>query len=149
MLGEKDYSIGVFWSVVLCASLAVVTGLAECFIFLFRGNIQIYHRGFNRSMSKQKRDLNNIHAILNQEAEEKEHAETCGRIAILHKALESLKKDYPMEYEIIQFYYFSEKKITQREIGIKRHITKQAVNKLLKNAYKHLKQYIIINENND
>lgn len=87
--------------------------------------------------------------IINQETEEKEHAKKCGKIAVLHKALERLKKDYPMEYEIIQLYYFSEKKITQREIGIKRHITKQAVNKLLKNAYKHLKQYIIINKNND
>lgn len=87
--------------------------------------------------------------IINLESEEKEHAETCGRIAALHKAIEKLKKDYPMEYEIIQLYYFSEKKITQQEIGVKYRITKQAINKLLKNAYKHLKQYIIINENND
>ena len=87
--------------------------------------------------------------IINLELEEKEHAEKCERIAVLHKALESLKKNYPMEYEIIQPYYYLEKKITQQEIGVKFQITKQAVNKLLKNAYKHLKQYIIINENND
>ena len=54
-----------------------------------------------------------------------------------------------MEYEVIQHYYFSERKITQQEIGSKRHITKQAVNKILKNAYEHLKQYIIIDKNND
>ena len=73
----------------------------------------------------------------------------CDRIAELHNALEKLKKDYPVEYEVIQHYYFSERKITQQEIGSKRHITKQAVNKILKNAYEHLKQYIIIDKNND
>lgn len=73
----------------------------------------------------------------------------CNKIAELHNALEKLKKDYPMEYEIIQLYYFSEKKITQQEIGSKRHITKQAVNKILKNAYEHLKRHIIINKNKD
>lgn len=87
--------------------------------------------------------------IINQETEEKEHTEMCNKIVELHNALEKLKKDYPMEYEIIQLYYFSEKKITQQEIGVKHHITKQAVNKMLKNAYEHLKQYIIINKNNN
>lgn len=87
--------------------------------------------------------------IINQETEEKEHTEMCNKIAELRNALEKLKKDYPIEYEIIQLYYFSEKKITQQKIGSKHHITKQAVNKILKNAYEHLKQYIIINKNNN
>lgn len=87
--------------------------------------------------------------IINLESEEKEHTKLCDRIAELRNALEKLKKNYPMEYEVIQLYYFSEKKITQQEIGEKRHITKQAVNKILKYAYEHLKQYIIIDKNSD
>lgn len=80
--------------------------------------------------------------ILRRGSESERNEEQVKMIELLHKALERLKVDYPLEYELIQQYYFSDDKVTQVEIGTKRNTTKQAVYKNLKRAYKHLKEYI-------
>jgi len=63
-------------------------------------------------------------------------------IEYLRKALEQLKKSYPLEYAVIQEYYFSDENKSLQKIADKRKVSKQAISKILKFAYIHLKKYI-------
>ena len=83
---------------------------------------------------------------LSDDSENKEHEKM---IKLLYKALKILKDKHPSEYELIQLYYFSDSKITQQEIGKRKNVSKQAVQKALKRACNHLKKYIIMHKEED
>ena len=80
--------------------------------------------------------------IAQQNAEKSQNKEHQEMLALLNKALDRLKEEYPIEYEIMQLYYFSENQITLQEIGKSKGITKQAVHKRIKKACLYLKEYI-------
>ncbi len=65
----------------------------------------------------------------------------------LTKALDKMKKVYPMEYEVLESYYLSENHKSIIEIANDRGISKQAVSKLLSRAKKHLKTLVIYYKN--
>ena len=64
-------------------------------------------------------------------------------ILLLKKALVKLKEKYPAEYEIVRSYYFSAPSKTMAQLASERNISKQAVSRLLKRAYVHLKELVI------
>jgi len=61
---------------------------------------------------------------------------------VLYNALNMLKEEYPLEYEVVIEFYFTDKKITMTEIAKRKGKSKQSISKLLKRAYKHLKVYM-------
>lgn len=68
------------------------------------------------------------------------------RLNYLPVALEKLKSEYPHYYNIINDYYFSDKKITLSDLAEKYHVSYQALSETLRRARRKLKIYIIMHE---
>lgn len=87
---------------------------------------------------------NIVDCITRMEQEKAEESQQMEMLELLRKALKRLKEEHPYEYGLVNKYYFSDRKVTMRELGEENNITKQAVNNSLNRAYERLKKYIIM-----
>ena len=69
------------------------------------------------------------------------------RLDMLPIALEWLKEIYPNDYDLINAYYFSERKINMVYLAEKYGLTHQALSKKMSKARQRLKEFIILYEN--
>lgn len=68
------------------------------------------------------------------------------RLDMLPIALEWLKEKYPNDYELINAYYFSERKINMVYLAEKYGLTHQALSKKMSKARQRLKEFITLYE---
>lgn len=71
------------------------------------------------------------------------------RLEYLPIALELMKAEYPLEYQLITEYYLSEKAITMMYLAEKYSLTQKTIEYRMKKAKNLLKTYIIAHENED
>lgn len=69
------------------------------------------------------------------------------RLDMLPIALEWLKEKYPNDYDLINAYYFSERKINMVYLAEKYGLTHQALSKKMSKARQRLKEFITLYEN--
>ena len=80
--------------------------------------------------------------LADKETEEQEHQEQVKMLEYLHLALEQLKTEHPIEYEMVVAYYLSEQKVSYAEMGARLGVTKQAIYYRLKKALAILREHI-------
>ena len=68
------------------------------------------------------------------------------RLDMLPIALEWLKEKYPNDYDLINAYYFSERKINMVYLAEKYGLTHQALSKKMSKARRRLKEFITLYE---
>ena len=68
------------------------------------------------------------------------------RLDMLPIALEWLKEKYPNDYDLINAYYFSERKINMVYLAEKYGLTHQALSKKMSKARQRLKEFITLYE---
>lgn len=68
------------------------------------------------------------------------------RLDMLPIALELLKEKYPNDYDLINAYYFSERKINMVYLAEKYGLTHQALSKKMSKARRRLKEFITLYE---
>lgn len=70
------------------------------------------------------------------------------RLEHLPSALNKLKNEFPLEYNLINDYFLSERNLSMLELAEKYNLSLKKVEYRLKKAKELLKEYIILHENN-
>lgn len=70
------------------------------------------------------------------------------RLEHLPSALNKLKNEFPLEYNLINDYFLSERNLSMLELAEKYNLSLKKVEYRLKKAKELLKKYIILHENN-